>query len=204
MKCPRCQKSLWFPHSVCPFCQATLAPAQPPAPVAEDAEAPPDDTTLWVTVKSCQSLPAADAVRGQLEAAGFTTLIPDESLMQSVAWNLNAYGFVRVQVLAAQAEAALKALASWEAETASVTAEQDAARANLPLSWPMCALAFLLPATCCPGMGMMLMARSGYLKQDCQRKAADLGVWFIVGIIFWALVTFAATAYWGTRTSPGR
>jgi len=42
----------------------------------------------------------------RLRAAGIQTFIPDENLMQAIAWNFNTYGFVRVQISPKDYEAA--------------------------------------------------------------------------------------------------
>jgi ribosomal protein L40E len=52
----------------------------------------------FVTVCSCQRLTDADMIVGRLEAAGIETFVPDEFLMQTIGFNLNTYGYVRVQV----------------------------------------------------------------------------------------------------------
>lgn len=51
-----------------------------------------------VELARCRTLIAADLLVGRLEAAGIPAFIPDQFLMQAVAWNLNTYGYVRVQV----------------------------------------------------------------------------------------------------------
>lgn len=51
-----------------------------------------------VTVTTCARLPDADLVASKLESAGIKTFIPDQHLMQSVGLDLNAFGYVRVQV----------------------------------------------------------------------------------------------------------
>jgi Putative prokaryotic signal transducing protein len=51
-----------------------------------------------VTLMRCRTLLDADMVVAQLESAGIAAFIPDQFLMQSISWNLNTYGFVRVQV----------------------------------------------------------------------------------------------------------
>lgn len=51
-----------------------------------------------VTLVSCQSIVEADVVVGQLESIGITAFIPDEFVAQAMAWNVNAFGYVRVQV----------------------------------------------------------------------------------------------------------
>lgn len=51
-----------------------------------------------VTLVTCRTLMDADMIVGQLEAAGISAFIPDEFLSQVIAWNVNTYGYVRVQV----------------------------------------------------------------------------------------------------------
>lgn len=51
-----------------------------------------------VTLVSCQSIVEADMVVGQLGSVGIDAFIPDEFLAQAMAWNMNAFGYVRVQV----------------------------------------------------------------------------------------------------------
>ena len=63
------------------------------------AEAPKlDEQEEFVTVFTCQRLTDADIKVGRLEAAGIETFVPDEFLMQTIGFNLNTYGYVRVQV----------------------------------------------------------------------------------------------------------
>ena len=50
------------------------------------------------TAFSCQRLADADLIVGRLEAAGIKTFMPDEFLMQTIGFNLNSYGYVRIQV----------------------------------------------------------------------------------------------------------
>jgi|SRR5678809_676642 hypothetical protein len=68
--------------------------------------APEEMQMRFVTLLKCRTLLEADMIVGQLDSAGINAFIPDEFLMQSVAWHLNTYGFVRVQVPPAQYEAA--------------------------------------------------------------------------------------------------
>ena len=51
-------------------------------------------TTLVV----CRTLAEADTIVSVLAGAGISAVIPDEYLMQAACWNLNTYGFVRVQI----------------------------------------------------------------------------------------------------------
>jgi hypothetical protein len=51
-----------------------------------------------VSLMRCTTLVEADVAASRLRAAGIDAFIPDESLMQLTGWNLNAYGYVRVQV----------------------------------------------------------------------------------------------------------
>ena len=52
----------------------------------------------WVTLVKCQNLAAADMIVSRLDAAGIPAFLPDETLMQIISWNVNTYGYVRVQV----------------------------------------------------------------------------------------------------------
>ena len=59
----------------------------------------PEETKLdLVTLLTCRNLLEADMVVGQLASVGISAFIPDESLMQAVSWNVNAFGYVRVQI----------------------------------------------------------------------------------------------------------
>jgi hypothetical protein len=63
-------------------------------PVPEE----PDQGETLVTLTKCQNLIAADLIAGRLGAAGIESFMPDEFLMQTIGFNLNTFGFVRVQV----------------------------------------------------------------------------------------------------------
>jgi hypothetical protein len=51
-----------------------------------------------VNLIRCRTLGEADLMVAQLEAGGIPAFIPDQFLMQNVGFNLNTYGFVRIQV----------------------------------------------------------------------------------------------------------
>ncbi len=51
-----------------------------------------------VTLVRCGSLISADLIASRLRAEGIETFIPDQSLVQTMGYNLNAVGYVRVQV----------------------------------------------------------------------------------------------------------
>jgi hypothetical protein len=63
-----------------------------------------------VTLVRCRTLVAADMVASRLRAAGIAAFLPDESLMQTVAWNVSTYGYVRVQVSPKDYDSARKLL----------------------------------------------------------------------------------------------
>jgi hypothetical protein len=87
-KCPYCGAE--YPDdAVC--CAIDQTPFVPPA-------ADPLEQSHFVTLASCASVPAADLIASRLQAAGIETFIPDESLMQVMGGNLNAFAYVRVQV----------------------------------------------------------------------------------------------------------
>ena len=59
-----------------------------------------------VTLLRCRTLVEADLLVARLESAGIRTFLPDQFLMQTINWNLNTYGYVRVQVSPKDYEAA--------------------------------------------------------------------------------------------------
>lgn len=81
-----------------------LAPVEQPAeePASPEYEFAPlseeERKQDLVVLVRCRTLLAADLLVGRLEAAGIPTFIPDQNLMQMIAWNVNTYGYVRVQV----------------------------------------------------------------------------------------------------------
>ena len=60
----------------------------------------------WVTLTTCRTLADADLLATQLRAAQIPVLIPDESLITNIGWNVNTYGYVRVQVQSQDYDAA--------------------------------------------------------------------------------------------------
>jgi hypothetical protein len=81
-------------------------PSEPPPPKCERKQTEYDFVPLseadyrnnLVTLVRCRTLLAADMVAAMLRAAGIEVFLPDEFLMQAVGWNVNTYGYVRVQV----------------------------------------------------------------------------------------------------------
>jgi hypothetical protein len=96
----------------CPYCGAEYpddavecaidhTPFEQPGGSAPDPDGQPSDSDRpddLVTLVTCDTLVKADLVVSRLRAAGIETFLPDEHLLQVVAWNLNTYGYVRVQV----------------------------------------------------------------------------------------------------------
>jgi hypothetical protein len=169
-------------YPVCPHCKKVIQ-WNPPGPVAGDAP------VEWVTVKKCESLGEADAVRCQLQAVGIVVLIPDEMLMQASPTEGSAYGFIRVQVRSPQVEEAREVLSSTKLEGAPKD-ESQVARAQLPLGRGMKWVAFLMGLFCCLGFGVFALAKSGYARQGCERKERELWHWFAVGVVFSAVAFF--------------
>jgi hypothetical protein len=52
----------------------------------------------FVTLMRCRTLLEADMIMARLDSAGIPAFIPDQFLMQAISWNVNTFGFVRVQV----------------------------------------------------------------------------------------------------------
>jgi hypothetical protein len=67
---------------------------------------PEESENDLVTFLRCRTLLEADLIVTQLESVGISAFIPDQFLMQAIAWNVNTYGFVRVQVPPQEYEAA--------------------------------------------------------------------------------------------------
>jgi hypothetical protein len=59
-----------------------------------------------VTLIKCRTLMDADMIVAQLDSAGIPAFIPDQFLMQNIAFNVNTYGYVRIQVSPKDFEAA--------------------------------------------------------------------------------------------------
>ena len=177
MNCPHCHKSLWVDYPICPHCKKPIQ--WKPGPAVDEDTAPAE----WVTVKKCESLAEADAVRCQLQAAGIVVLIPDELLMQSSPLEGSTYGFTRVQVRSPQVEEARAVLSTGKPEGAPKD-EAEIARAALPLSNGMKGAAFLMGVFFCAGFGVFAIAKSGYARQGCERKEKQLWHWFAGGVVF--------------------
>ena len=65
-----------------------------------------------VNLMRCRTLGEADLLVAQLETAGIPAFIPDQFLMQNVGFNLNTYGYVRIQVSPKDYEAAKELLSA--------------------------------------------------------------------------------------------
>ncbi len=108
-KCPYCGAEYPDDAVACAIDQTPFEAPSPPPPAPSPPEpnrpkyffAPlsaADRQLDWVTLVSCGTLVAADLVIARLRAAGIASFLPDEFLMQTVGWNFNTYGYVRVQV----------------------------------------------------------------------------------------------------------
>jgi len=109
--CPYCGAEYLDDTLVCPIDQTPISPepaapkpvsARPPIlPRAEFefAELTPAQRQLdLVTLVRCGTLVSADLIVSRLRAAGIEAFIPDQSVVQAMGFNLNAVGYVRVQV----------------------------------------------------------------------------------------------------------
>jgi hypothetical protein len=67
---------------------------------------PSDRMKDLVVLKTCRTLLEAEMILSQLESAGIYAFIPDQFLMQAEAFNLNTFGYVRIQVSPKDYEAA--------------------------------------------------------------------------------------------------
>ena len=118
-KCPYCGAEHPDDAVMCaidhtPF-ESPAAPQPPsPQPKRPDYQFAPlsaaEQQLDFVTVASCRTLAEADMVASRLRAAGIEAFLPDESLMQTVGWNVNTYGYVRVQIAPRDYDAARELL----------------------------------------------------------------------------------------------
>jgi hypothetical protein len=105
-KCPYCGAEYPDDAEVCAIDQTPLERPSAPPPAKKPKQTEYDFVPLseadyrndWVTLARCRTLLAADMVAAVLRAAGIEAFLPDECLMQSVGWNVNTYGYVRIQV----------------------------------------------------------------------------------------------------------
>lgn len=77
---------------------AGTPPTTPTSKLEFKALTPEDMNKDFVTLMSCRTLVDADLIVSQLESAGISAFLPDQYVMQTISWNLNTYGYVRVQV----------------------------------------------------------------------------------------------------------
>ena len=125
-KCPYCGAEYPNDAVMCAVDHTPFArPGGPPPPPEPSRSAPEtkrpefdfaplseaDRRKDLVTLVSCRTLGEADLVVSRLRAAGIEAFLPDESLMQVIAWNVNTYGFVRVQIAPKDYDAARDLLA---------------------------------------------------------------------------------------------
>jgi len=91
-------------------------PSSPPPPELKQPEydfaplAEGDRQKDLVTLLACRTLGEADMVVSRLRAAKIEAFLPDESLMQTVGWNFNTFGYVRVQIAPKDYDAAIDLL----------------------------------------------------------------------------------------------
>jgi hypothetical protein len=115
-KCTYCGRENEDNAVHCSECATEFVQPSPAPPPPESPPSPrkyqilplsPEDAKLdLATIVTCQTLFDADMVVSELEAAGISALIPDEFLAEAWAFNLNALGYVRVQVSPNDYEAA--------------------------------------------------------------------------------------------------
>ena len=151
----------------------------------------PGEPESLVTLTRCETLMDADSLRSRLSAAGIESWIPDEALMQTVGWNLNTYGFVRVQVSSCDYESAKTVHELIKQESLNPVddkSEPIVNRAEIPLSSGMKTFALIIPIFTCAGFALYALAKNGYVRQGCDRKARELGTWFVAGIVVWFLL----------------
>src|SRR5260370_2984508 len=106
-----------------------IAPNTPPesiAPTWKFRDLTPEEMNMnFVTLITCGTLLEADMIAGRLGTAGIRAFIPDEFLSQAVSWNLNTYGYVRVQVAPKDYESAKAFLLASASDRPGVVPNSD-------------------------------------------------------------------------------
>lgn len=92
-RCRECGSNEFEPPAS-PASTGTVGPSRFDFKPLNPAEAEND----LVTLLTCRTLLDADMILGLLEGAQIEGIVPDQFLMQAVSFNLNTYGYVRVQV----------------------------------------------------------------------------------------------------------
>src|SRR4051812_44686542 len=94
--CPQCGKAEF--KTITPP-QTSGVPISKPKRELEFVPLNPNEAESdFVTLLRCRTLLEADLIVSRLESTGIQAFIPDQFLMQTISWNVNTYGFVRVQV----------------------------------------------------------------------------------------------------------
>lgn len=112
-QCPYCGAEYSDEAVVCAIDRNPLKNANKPLPPETQHESDPEPKKVeyefvalsaadkqkdLVTLVKCRTLADADLVASVLRGEGIESFLPDEYLMQAIGWNLNTFGFVRVQV----------------------------------------------------------------------------------------------------------
>jgi ribosomal protein L40E len=96
VNCPECGTSLRRPKAKTHVASQV---AQPELVRWKFRRLTPDEMRMdLVTLLTRQNIAEADVVLAQLESIGISAFIPDEFVAQTMAWNINGLGYVRVQV----------------------------------------------------------------------------------------------------------
>ena len=98
----------------------------------------------YVTVATYFSLAEAEAVRLALDAEGIQTLATDENIGEMLV--PTAFGGIKLQVAAADAEKAREVLATLAAEPQPDTAATDESDEGISLTCPKCGAAIWFPS----------------------------------------------------------
>ncbi len=84
----------------------------------------------------CRNLIEADLIAMELRGADIPVFIPDEYLMQAIAWNVSTYGWVRVQVRPTDYEEAQEVLGAVPTESPEDGLRPSPSKESLPIGLP--------------------------------------------------------------------
>jgi hypothetical protein len=139
----------------------------------------------FAVLERCRTLDDASLLVARLKAVNIDAFVPDEALFSTLAWNANAYGFVRVSVPTEQYESASEFLTESSRSTVAFASEQARRTQSVRLSWPMRLLFLFVPITFCPGLVFAAFVCEWYRKKGYTRRTEEAYLLLLIGTAFW-------------------
>lgn len=135
----------------------------------------------FVRVARCATPTEAHLLKGVLESAGLAPVVADAHVVQANAWMTQAVGGVRVMVPARQREAALEAIAAYEAGAYALSDEPAAPPRFSEQPWRLFSpdRAVVLSLALTPAFGAAVQIANAHRMGD-RAHPVGLWAWFVV------------------------